>query len=220
MNIDSSVFTDFQKASSRIVFRLINTDKNEELLKSIPHEYFLDLAVTYCYIFPGNFHDYCRYVVIKNEHLDNWEIDYDCLYEHARRNTPILCPAELNSIEDTLTKLSDEVDLMPEEISFGLTGLYVLTNLQAVNGATTLLYEGLLKIIANMIMDDLYVIPSSIHECLISPKKCVENPDNLKEIISIVNANDVPASDVLSDNLYVYERETDQLLIYENHPEQ
>ena len=46
---DLSFYTDFTQVRKRIVCRLVNYEKNRELLAQVPHRRFLDLAVVYYY---------------------------------------------------------------------------------------------------------------------------------------------------------------------------
>lgn len=43
--VDMEFFRDFEKVKDRIVYRLVNREKNKELLDNIPHVDFLDLAI-------------------------------------------------------------------------------------------------------------------------------------------------------------------------------
>ena len=44
-DIDMKFFTEYEQAKKRIVFKLINYDKNRDLLKEIPHREYLDLQM-------------------------------------------------------------------------------------------------------------------------------------------------------------------------------
>ena len=45
--LDVDEFQQFDRVSSRIVYKLINYERNEEMLSTVPHRRFLDLAVVY-----------------------------------------------------------------------------------------------------------------------------------------------------------------------------
>ena len=42
----------------------------------------------------------------------------------------------------------------------------MLSNTHGINGATAVLYDGMLEECANMVGDDIYILPSSVHELL------------------------------------------------------
>lgn len=54
---------------------------------------------------------------------------------------------------------------------------------------------------------DFYIIPSSIHECIVIPKDLGGEVSVVKDMINEVNASVVDPTDVLSDNLYLYDSE-------------
>lgn len=92
--------------------------------------------------------------------------------------------------------------------------LYVLTNDAAHNGAACVLYPDKLKDLADEFGSDLLILPSSIHEVLI-----IADSENFTEhdyhvfcnTIKNVNRESIQPEDFLSDNMYLYRRETDNL---------
>jgi len=56
-------------------------------------------------------------------------------------------------------------------------------------------------------MGSFYVLPSSVHEMLILPEVCCDDPLSLKEMIREANANPsvVSEEDILSDKLMHYD---------------
>ena len=92
----------------------------------------------------------------------------------------------------------------------------IVTNEAKTYGAATLLYDDMMKTIASVMEQDFYILPSSIHETIIVP---MENGDtqNLLDMVYHINRTAVANDEVLSDNIYVYHRETDEIdVIYNN----
>lgn len=52
----------------------------------------------------------------------------------------------------------------------GKTLIQVVTNQRKTFGATMILFPEILKVISEFYEDDLYVLPSSVHEILVLPK--------------------------------------------------
>ena len=48
--VDLSNFLEFEKARKQIAFKLVNYEKNREMLKTIPYKVFLDLAIIFYYV--------------------------------------------------------------------------------------------------------------------------------------------------------------------------
>ena len=83
--------------------------------------------------------------------------------------------------------------------------LRVLSNVQRVQGASCMLYPGLLKQLAGKEENSFYILPSSIHEVILLTDRRMETPEQLKEMIAEVNRTQVAPEEVLSDSLYYYD---------------
>lgn len=86
----------------------------------------------------------------------------------------------------------------------GMPSLYVLTTQDGNNGAAIILKSGIIKGIADQLDKNLQLIPSSIHEWLITDA----DYDGIKGIIESVNTEVVNETEILSDHPYFYDRET------------
>jgi hypothetical protein len=148
---------EFDQMKSIITYRLINYEKNKHLLKKIPHIRFLDLAVTFhCII--RNDEDGIGTVRVTQEHQQNWEISVEELWKLAAVNTRRLFPAVIRPMEDIVLDLMSQNHLESElEFNSHSTHMYVLTNTKGINGATCLLYQGVLEEFAHKLGSDFYI---------------------------------------------------------------
>lgn len=205
-NLDLSFFTDYQKVRYHIIYKLINYEKNRELLPDIPHFRFLDLAVVFsCLIL--NTSNGNATILIHNHHLELWNITADQLYDTAKKNTPLLLPWEINNMKDVLKDFYSDADtgIYNDADDFNLP-MYVLTNTSRLYGASCILYPGVLKAFADALDSDLYILPSSIHEVLLLPKTSPANILELNSMIEEVNASQLQGDELLSDHVYYYTR--------------
>lgn len=85
--------------------------------------------------------------------------------------------------------------------------MYVITNRARTNGAGAILYPELLKDFATAIHKDLFILPSSVHECILLPVFGDENIDELKSMVKDINETQVAPEEVLSDSVYYYSME-------------
>ena len=88
---------DFNHVKEHIVYKLIRRDANEELLKQIPYEPFLDLAVVY-YIQIDNTRFGSAAIQIRNEHLRYWRVEKEEIRRFAEKNTPRIYPVQIRQI--------------------------------------------------------------------------------------------------------------------------
>ena len=194
--------TNFEELKEKIIYKLINLDMNKDLLDDIPYIPYLDLAIVfYCCI--ANTDEQTAGFLIHNSHLDLWGIQQNELYKYAHKNTCRLFPYSLQSVCATLNEMSENLtaplSVMPEE------DLLVLTNQSRIDGAACILYDNMLEKIAEVLQEDFYVIPSSIHELLILRKHLSPEEGGLSELITSVNKTTVMDTDILSSHPYYYD---------------
>lgn len=209
-SIDISFFTDFKKVQHTIVFKLINYERNKELLQNVPHFRYLDLAIVFnCLVHSGT--SGYGTILIYHNHLNFWHVTADDLYALAMENTPLLYGYDLQNMAHVLENiLSDDTSLDLDDID-SLIPMYVLSSKTRFNGAACLLYHNLLAEIAARHGSDLYVIPSSIHEVLLIPSSTSTSHAQLSAMVREVNATQVLKEEILSDHVYFYSRATGKL---------
>lgn len=206
-NIDVSFFTDYASVKNKIIFKLINCSQNQELLESVPHYHYLDLAIVFCCLVDATEHGTAT-ILIRNQHLSYWGISSNELYALACENTPRLLPSELRSMTSVLKELLCQIDtatLEDEELSSNYP-MYVLTNSHKLHGSTCILYQNLLHDFADKLQADLYVLPSSIHEVLLIPAVDNTSCGDLSAMVREVNSTQLSADEILSDHVYFYSR--------------
>lgn len=210
-NIDITFFTNYDKVKSKIVFKLINFERNKELLSQVPHYRFLDLAIVFNCLLDsaasGN-----ATILIQNHHLHFWNITKDDLYALSVQNTPVLLKYDLRNMTDVLKNI-----LISEEVSSNDLGqdeiypMYVLSNQHKINGSGCILYQNLLGSFSDRLNSDLYILPSSIHEVLIIPAYEKDSFEELTEMVREVNATQLSRDEILSDHVYYFSKETRQI---------
>lgn len=216
-DFDISTFTDWEKAKPSICYKLINRQKNEDILKEIPHIDYLDLTIVF-YALVSNKPFESSSILIRNNHMSHWGVGVDELYEIASENTPKLLEYELRNlasvVQELVSKNADEEMMAIAEGEFQdeESAMFVLTNKIKLNGASTILYKKVLENFAEQLNCDLYIIPSSIHEVLLIPNKTDLDTDYLNALVKEVNAADLSPEEVLSDHLYYYSRKDQALL--------
>ena len=215
-------FSDFSFIKTRIVFRLVNAASNQALLEEIPHIPLLDLAVVFC-LFLSDKPDSQMTALIRNSHLETWGLPVRDLFSIAMENTPRLLPPSLKSLSSVMQEILHE-SLSPASQEDELeelyeTPLYVLTNQAGIHGAACLLYPHPLKNFADARKSDVLILPSSIHEVLITADSPDIDYDALSQMVMEINRSDVPLEDRLSNQVYRYSRKTGRISAVSHAPE-
>lgn len=208
ININADYFENYENVRKTIVYKLVNYQKNKKLLEDVPYKRVLDLAVVfYCLIEQRK--GVSATALIHNEHLRIWNVTEDEIYNDALKNTPVLLAGSIVPMSKILSGIAGTAPVDNDEKVCEYTGediLYVLTNSSRVNGAACILYDNLLKKFANDVHSDLYILPSSVHEVIIVPKKNAFDKSELADMVREVNEQGVSQDEILSDNVYEYNR--------------
>ena len=197
---------EFENVRGKVIYRLVNYEKNKELLEACPHTRLHDLAVTFRWV--ARIDDVgVSTSLITNKQVKEWGVSVNDLVLAARQNTPRLFPAKIIDMEEMLAGMVSFI-LYPSAIP-----MYILTNEQELNGASALLYGDILKDFANKKGSDMYILPSSIHEVIMVPADRIDDPKGLSSMVHEANTTVVSTGDVLSDSVYYYDRKKDQILV-------
>lgn len=217
-DFDISFFTSWDKVKDMIAYKLINMDKNKMLLEDVPHIKYLDLAIVfYCYIPAGmgvSEEGESSSILIRNSHMEHWGVTVEDIYEVASNNTPLIHQAEIRNLGEIVSELMKNKgveDMAIEDESFNAYPMYVLTNKVKLYGACCVLYKNVLSQFAEKMQSNLYIIPSSTHEVLLIPSSIDCEPSYLTELVQQVNASELDEEDILSDHVYYYNREADNI---------
>lgn len=133
------------------------------------------------------------------------EITEDSLFELAAKNTA--AKTLVMPMKDAVAKILDQVGLNPEEIFRGENHLWVITNDLNIYGAAGFLIPEVQKKVSEAIgCDSFYILPSSVHECIVVPETKImdQSVDELCDMVRCVNSSVVESHDFLSDNVYKY----------------
>ena len=220
-DIDMEFFTEYEKAKGRIVYKLIHYDKNRELLKNIPHREYLDLAIVYYYLV--DMKEFANAtILIHNKHLDYWKVDESELYRLATENTPKLLKMHFCGMMDVLKELTEEDFwledkektengdnrvFMEAHSEKDVTGMYVLSNVSRLYGASAILYEDVLEYCYERLGGNFFILPSSVHEVILVPDEGQITREKLSQMVREVNATQVDEQEQLSDFVYYYNAE-------------
>ena len=198
---DISDFENFEAVRGKIYGRLVNTEKNAEVLTDIPNRAFLDLSLIYCVVL--SIGEEVGSIMVRNSHMEAWGVSEDDLYREAMSNMETADDAIIKSFTEIMKEMAgDGLPLCPDSFP-----MYVLTNRCKVNGAVEITRKDVLEKAAEIMGCDFMVIPSSVHEVLLVPDN--RNPKQAAQIAGMVdevNRTQVAEDEVLSFHVYRYSR--------------
>ncbi len=205
--IDADFFTDYELIRRHIADRLINYEKNKELLTTVPYIRYLDLAIVFYCLLHVTETGHATILIHKN-HLDLWHVTISQLYEQACQTTPLLLPYDFRNMTAVLSGFSGDASASGQNLAAAAAfcPMYVLTNNQKLYGAGCMLYPGLLESISEKLDHDLFLLPSSIHEMILLPAANRSYSKELADMVAQINRTELAADEVLSDQVYYYSR--------------
>ena len=218
-------YGDFENVKDKIGYKLVNAEKNKELLLAVPHEKFLDLVKIYCINVEIEAGQRGK-IVIYNNHLETWGVTEDDIKEIAEKNMENNMPGIILPMEEMIlnivrkSNMDFKTELEAEESIEELFGkqelhMYVATNKENVYGAATMCYGNLIKNFAHEIKSDFYILPCSVHEIILVPARDVEmwQAEELKDMVREINTIEVPEEEILSNSVYYFNRVSDEITI-------
>lgn len=213
---DYNRILEFEGVRDRIVFKLINTKKNQEFLESVPHVEMLDLSLVF-YVLLEVSSEGTAAMMVTNSHIEKWEVSTEVLHKAAAENSKRLLPAEFFTMNYAMRELlgsaaarRDKENLLNGEQAAS-DGMYVLSNRIRSYGAACIAYPYILEMIGGILKSDYYILPSSVHEVVIVPDAGDIDSRELDEMIREINITQVADEEVLSDHSYFFENRTGRL---------
>ncbi len=209
-DFDISFCKDFDKAKDLIVMQLINYDKNKKKLSDIPYIKYLDFAIIFQIYTKISYPEYGT-ITITNKLMEIWDVNIETLIRTVLKNTPSIMPYSLLNMAEYLKSKCPEYSMLLSDMATEEIPMYILTNERKINGATSILYPGVLASLSQKLGGNLLLIPSSIHEFLVIPLDCDVEIADLSEFIREVNATQLTDEEVLGERYYIYDSKTDTM---------
>lgn len=206
-NIDGYDFKciDNMNIQNKIFLKLINFEKNQEILADCPYIKYEDLAITFRILLKSDDSGIAS-ACMRNKEFDKLNMDIDSLYNIAKENTRKLFPPVLQRLDKMIFDKYSDISEPPHDMN-----LYVLTNNQGINGAVYMSYEDIISDFAKE-HGSFYILPSSIHEVILFPSEQDEAREELSEMVMEINRYVVTDTEYLSDSVYFYDSDVGQIV--------
>lgn len=207
------LFANWDRVKDTFVPRLVNREKNKKMLENVPYREFLDLAVIFTALVTVNGQK--KTITVRNEYLQGWGKTIDDVEAAAMTNAPKLLPFNtldfLEVVEKSASRAGGSLEEEEKE-AIRKIGFRIVSNTELCYGAATILYDGVLEELAEMMGGDFYILPSSVHEVLALPDGG-QNPKRMSKNVAKINATQLLPKEVLSDHVYFYDASVKELRV-------
>ena len=213
---------ELSEAKDNIIFQLVNTEQNREMLAEVPHREFHDLTIIYRWVVKVDVNG-IQSTVVRNSLVEQIGLNEEQLFKLAVENTRRIFPPCVKSMNEVICEMFVK-DGMPREVAEMMIGempadkrMYVISNDKGINGAISMLYEDKLHTLAMELDSDLYILPSSLHE-VIAVSAEMNDPYELAEMVTEINMNQVALEERLSNQVYHYDKDLRKLSLATDTP--
>lgn len=214
--LDVSCIDRYEAVRDKVVFKIVNTEQNRMLLEQVPHMELLDLSIVF-YALLAVSREGTATMLINNEHLLQWKVSINLLYEEACKNVKRLLPAQLftmqYAIDEILDPFSENQENLFEKKEGAEDVMYVLSNPLRSFGAACMAYPEVLSMAGDLLEENFYVLPSSVHEVILMPESKALEQSELDEMVTEINETQVAEEEILSGHTYYYERDSKRLVM-------
>ena len=207
------------KIEQDIIPVLVNTAGRRDLVEHVVSHEFLDLSMIYAVIpekrmeVDGEFSVITPYMA-KQLRFSNEDL-YSLAERNMKRRMPVGCFSLETWLEYRLREIGAYTGPSQEGRSLGRFSppIYLLKNEKNCFGATVLVYQDPIRDLADRLGENLFLLPSSIHEVIAVPESMECSAEELAQIVRQVNREMVGPQDYLSDHVYYYDRDQRHLTL-------
>lgn len=190
-------------AKKSLFVKLVNTERNESLVEQSISKEFLDLSAVVRVVLKMDKEGMASMALSKGD-AEILGMTEEEIYAAALANTLRLFPPKLMNLGRYVEmSIGGKLPFGEDEVT-----TYILTNQKEVDGAIYFMSPEVVGAIAEALEDDLYILPCSVNEVLlVRASELEDGVDELKEMVRDANETVVAEKDILSYNVYHYDKE-------------
>lgn len=204
---------DYEKIKHDLFIRPLNLEGNREDLKNSVYREIGDIALV-LYIKMGSYDGLVTSFKIRQDMVAVWKRDCDEVFEEALKNTYLLTPPRIFRLEKLILNQDYTGDDFMEKLpDFSLDVNHrgnCLSTTERTNGAVAIFLPDVAKRLGELLGSGYYIAFTSIHEAMIHSEKAVDL-ENLKTVLKETVEEAIPEEEVLSLNIYYYDRESGEI---------
>lgn len=195
-----------------IVPVLLPRKGNEEMFRTIPHIPFENLEITFKFNIPE-----IGMATVSNKFMESKELTAEKLLNFALNN-----PAYKSKI--TITPMGEAIEGLVEDLGIEIdrstvdVPMLVLANESNFYGAAAILDVETMQKVTQLCGEEVYILPSSLHECLAIGKSNIDI-EELREMVRDINMSVLEPEEWLSDDVYQYDSTTRKISLVSEHPQ-
>lgn len=189
-----------------LVPALISRAGNERMLQEIPHVPFEDLEIIFKFALPDGM------ATVNNKYLENLGLNEKEFMTVAMNNPVYKENITITGMSQVMSECTPgRTEILPLEEE----EMIVISNKSKFYGAGSILNEDAMQKISGILGEDIYILPSSVHECIAVPKSRMPL-EELRGMVRDINEDIVDPVERLSDQVYQFDSISKRLSIAED----
>ena len=215
-----NMFKDTDSVLNNAVAILIPQKGNEDFARENVCIPWLDLYISIRVAVETAEEDTMASAPLRRDIFAGFNVPESKLLERAISNSEKMLPVHMENLHHMVAEMMrtygvDEEfanDMLRDD---SMIPMIIVTNTKKINGASVILYKSSpVRDAAEKCGCNLYILPSSRHECILVPELDGEfDAGSLRDMVKQVNETELPPEDFLSDSVYYYDRETGEISI-------
>ena len=178
-----------------IVPALISREGNERMLREIPHVPFEELEIIFKFAVPNGM------ATVNNVYLENLGLNEKEFMSMIMENPAYKENITIAGMSQVIAECSPgRSEILPLEEE----KMIVISNKSNFYGAGSILNGDAMQKISDILGDDIYILPSSIHECIAVPKDHMSLQE-LRKMVREINESIVDPVERLSNQVYQFD---------------
>lgn len=208
-NIDvRATIGSWENVQSRLAVRLINTVWNQKFLQTVPYREYMDLSLVAYMDFVKN-EDGIVSMAVTPKLLQMWRIDEEELFQTALSNL-MNEKFIIRDMEEVIQEMRGE-KIKPTPYD-GQN--FVFTDKFRKYDSRGLLRTDLLSQFAEEMGTDLFILPDSVHDLILTPVRSELTDADINDMMEVIRVFSEPEQDSLSNSVYYFSRTSGEVSVY------
>ncbi len=210
-----TISMDYDDIADKLTMQMVEGERNKERLQHLVYRPIEQGMVLIPYIELGRDDGGAYRAPVTKEMAHDLGYDVDKLLDKAfdnlvENNVPAFFEMGLGPLG--LAGGIEDANLMREGFEIeGNSHMYILTNHRRDDGSSVLFYPGVQERIGELLGQNYYVLPSSVHEMIIVPEHTGVPLEHLQQCVKDANRTIIQPQEILSDRVFFFDREKHKL---------
>ncbi len=178
-----------------IIPALVPRAGNERMLQEIPHVPFEDLEIIFKFALPDGM------ATVNEMYLENLGLNEKEFMAMALNNPAYKDNITIAGMSQVISEIEvGRAEVLPVEEE----KMFVISNKSRFYGAGSILNEDAMQKVSDILGEDIYILPSSVHECIAVPQSHLPI-EELRQMVRDINEDIVDPTERLSDQVYQFD---------------